>query len=224
MSKDKTNENRLKPGGKARAKTNISSLSTNLRKLMERAHLSEHELSRRTQIKQPIINRLLSGENQNPKLNTLKPIADYFLLTVSQLIGEQNIETSWKGMTNKEHHAWLEIPIINYSLDKKFQQKSIITECNLTKHAFALYVVDESMAPALPLGSIAIVEPEQKPENNRIVAIKDGNEFIIRSFFIVSNVVCISPLNDKFGSIKPLSKTQEIVGIVVRTIFNHIIT
>ena len=51
------------------------SLSSRLKKLLTNANISEAELARRTGIAQPMVNRLATGKNKNPKLETLKPIA-----------------------------------------------------------------------------------------------------------------------------------------------------
>jgi transcriptional regulator with XRE-family HTH domain len=67
----------------------MNTLRSNLRYLLDKAELSENELSRRTGISQQIINRMLSGENTNPKIATLTPLAHYFHISISQLIGER---------------------------------------------------------------------------------------------------------------------------------------
>lgn len=66
----------------------MASLSANLKVLMSLSKINASELARRTGIAQPIIHRLSTGQNTNPKLATIKPIARYFSVTVSQLIGE----------------------------------------------------------------------------------------------------------------------------------------
>ena len=130
-------------------------LSTNLRKLLTLANISEHELSRRTGIKQPIIHRLLSGENKNPTISTLKPLADYFTVSTSQLIGEQDIENSWSGFTSHKHQGWKEIPLINWdqvatSQDNREFSKVISVDCNVGNEAFALLIKDSKHGTSFP--------------------------------------------------------------------------
>lgn len=193
---------------------------------MTLASISEHELSRRTKIKQPIIHRLLTGENTNPKLLTLKPIADYFMLSVSQLIGEQELESIWKGYTSKTHAGWVSVPLINYDHIKKISEKShtksVITECQVSQEAFAFYICDQSMEPIFPEKSIVIVEPDIEHENGDYILIKNGmGEFFLRNFLLISGLKYISPLNHKFGTIDTLRKGDTILGTVVRTIYDH---
>lgn len=50
----------------------MASFSLNLKTLMSLAKINASELARRTSITQPIINRLSTGQNTNPKLATLQ--------------------------------------------------------------------------------------------------------------------------------------------------------
>lgn len=223
---DKNLEKNLTALKKARKKTK-SNLSNNLKKLMKLANISESELSRRTKIKQPIIHRLLSGENTNPKLLTIKPIADYFMLTVSQLIGENEIHAAWDGFTSKEHAGWCQVPLINWDeINKRNVQKRskyIVTECAVSKDAFALLMLDQSMEPLFPEKSIIIIEPLLEPKSGNYIILKTSkNEPIVRNYLIISGNKFFSPLNPKFGTIIQFSKQDEILGTVIRTIYDHI--
>lgn len=207
-------------------KSQNSTIANNLRKLMTLNNISEHELSRRTGIKQPIINRLLSGQNQNPKLLTLKPIADYFMLSISELIGEQAIDSLWKGFTSRDHHGWVEVPLVNWDQAKEIAEekisKFVVTECNVSKNAFALYLTDQSMEPIFPEKSIVIVEFGLEPKNGNYVVIKNAKgKLLLRNFLLISNEPYFNPLNYKFGTISKLSKKEKILGTVIRTIYDH---
>lgn len=195
-------------------------LSHNLRKLMSTANLNEHELSRRTNIKQPIIHRLLSGENKNPKLQTIKPIADYFLLTVSQLIGEEaNILSS--GFTSNKHYGWTEVPLIN-SIESLLSEQKVNTECKVSKNTFAAFILDQSMEPLFPEKCLVIVEPNIKAESGDYVMLKNSkNELILRNFLLISGEKYINPLNNRYGTICKLSDEEKVIGVVIRSIYDY---
>lgn len=201
-------------------------IANNLKKLVTLANISEHELSRRTNIKQPIINRLLSGKNTNPKLLTLKPLADYFMLTVSQLIGEEEIGNVWKGFTSKNHKGWSEIPLLNSNklelTSTQTTSKTVIAECPISNNTFAYYVDDQSMEPLFPFKSLAIIEPDLEPTDGDHILVKtEDNTFVLRNFLLRSGIKYVNPINSKFGSIRQLLKEEEILGTVVRNIFNY---
>ena len=56
--------------------------------LMTRACLTDNELAERTGIPQPTISRIRNGDSRDPRDSTLRPLAEYFGLTVSQLRGD----------------------------------------------------------------------------------------------------------------------------------------
>ena len=56
--------------------------------LMNRAGLTDNELADRTGIPQPTISRIRNGDSRDPRDSTLRPLAQYFGLSVSQLRGD----------------------------------------------------------------------------------------------------------------------------------------
>lgn len=215
-----------KKSDKAAKKTKFG-IAHNLKILMEKAQISEHELSRRTKVKQPIIHRLLSGENNNPKLLTIKPIADYFMLSVSQFIGEKEIESIWTGLTNKAHHGWVEVPLSNYREIKNRNLKTrdfVVTEANVSKSSFAYYIEDQSMEPLFPSGCIVIVDPEIPLTTGHNIIIKTATGVFLRNYLFISGKKFVIPFNNKFGTIASILDEDEILGTVVRTIFDHDLT
>lgn len=170
-------------------------IAKNLKTLMTRMTLSEHELSRKTGIKQPIIHRLLSGENTNPKLDTVKPIARYFSISISQLIGEEalfndNIDTHW-----------------------------ITTHCKLSNKAFTLQIHDNDLYPAIPKNAIVIVEPVLSPITGNFVLIKNKNKLVVKHYIKKeNNIFLFSSIND-LHTVEILTPETAIAGIVVSVIY-----
>ncbi len=202
-------------------------IAKNLKKLMLLANISESELSRRTNVRQPIIHRLLSGENKNPKLLTMKPLADYFMLSLSEFIGEKDVTTTWKGYTSNNHFGWNEIPLFNefqiLEIDKYKPTKFIISECKVSKRAFAMNVSDQSMEPLFLENCKVIVEPELLPQNNNyiIIQIYNTEKPILRHFIKNHDGNFINAFNNKFDTIRKISIKDRIIGTVIRTIYDH---
>ena len=69
----------------SKAAKTTSTLINIWRALMDQAGLSEAELARQTNLPQTTINRLLLSGTSDPRANTLKPLADYFGVTIGQL-------------------------------------------------------------------------------------------------------------------------------------------
>ncbi|NMI32463.1 XRE family transcriptional regulator [Xanthomonas hortorum pv. vitians] len=75
--------------------SDMNRLSENLRRLMATESLSENQLSRNTGVPQPTIHRVLSGRVSDPRDGTLRPLAEYFGLSVEDLrTGNLNEKTT----------------------------------------------------------------------------------------------------------------------------------
>ena len=79
----------------------MTKLGLNLKNLLNQTKLTESELARRTGVAQQVINRIASGKNTNPKLDTLSQIASYFMVSISQLVGDWR-ETSAACETDQQ--------------------------------------------------------------------------------------------------------------------------
>ncbi len=66
----------------------MSTVAGILTMLMVRDGLSDNELADRTGIPQPTISRIKNGDSRDPRDSTLRPLAEYFRLSVSQLRGD----------------------------------------------------------------------------------------------------------------------------------------
>jgi transcriptional regulator with XRE-family HTH domain len=65
----------------------MNNLASVLSFLMSKNGLTSSELARRTRVAQPVVYRLMNGDTENPQILTLKPIADYFGVSIEQLLG-----------------------------------------------------------------------------------------------------------------------------------------
>jgi transcriptional regulator with XRE-family HTH domain len=70
---------------------NNANLAKVLTHLASKKGLTSSELARQTGIAQPVIYRLMTGVTENPQILTLKPIADYFEISIDQLLGSTSL-------------------------------------------------------------------------------------------------------------------------------------
>lgn len=171
-------------------------IDKNLKYLINKTGITPSQLARDLGVKLPIVHRLLSGENQNPTLMTLKLFAHYFKVSVGQLIGEINIfseQTENNALETFDAHSF-------------------------SKNAFTLIAPDSSMHPAIPKGATIIVDPNVKPSNRDFVVIEQEKTFLVRLFLNEgSNEVLLSSLNCFDTIVTELSKNC-LIGTVVSII------
>lgn len=63
----------------------MNKVAVNLRQLMRARGISENQLSRDANVAQPTIHRIVAGHTEDPRDRTLRPIAEWFGVTVEQL-------------------------------------------------------------------------------------------------------------------------------------------
>ncbi|MFN7096476.1 MAG: helix-turn-helix domain-containing protein [Gammaproteobacteria bacterium] len=142
--------------------------------LMKAKHLNETQLAKGCNLHQPTIHRLLSGETTDPRLSTLLQIADYFDISLNELIGKK--ASSEKGTSIKR------IPIISWkeaihgndfvsALNLNNWKNWSATEIDLSEHAYALYS-KSSMEPRFPKNSLLLIEPNLSVTDGDLVIIK----------------------------------------------------
>lgn len=81
-----------------------NNLSTILSQLMSEKGLNSAQLARKTGIGQPVIYRIMTGVTDNPQILTLKPLADFFGISIDQLIGTSSM-SSQKFFDSISSHA-----------------------------------------------------------------------------------------------------------------------
>ena len=203
----------------------MKNLSTNLRTLIANAKLSENELARRTGISQQIINRILSGENANPKIATLSPIARYFTLSISQLIGE---ELTNGIPINPSTLGWQEIPL--FSWDKLYQlsfekisvtnQPKMLVDLQASTSTFAVKLEENSMEPKFAAGTLLVFDFEKKPLNRDFVLVQlDEYNILFRQLLLKNNTLYIKCLNPNHENhrISSLNKDSRHLGTLVQS-------
>src|SRR3990167_6212407 len=66
-------------------------LSNNLNYLLDKKKISATKLARELNLPAATIKNIRHGDNLNPTIATLSPIAQYFSVTIGQLVGEESL-------------------------------------------------------------------------------------------------------------------------------------
>ncbi|EKD91679.1 MAG: repressor protein C2 [uncultured bacterium] len=182
------------------------------------------ELSREVNLPPTTIHRLITGKSTRPYKSSLKPIADFFSVSVDQLLGESPL-LSEKNIISKNAIRYL--PFINWemlSLLRNAQKKheteneNIPFVGNIGAQAFATTMNDSSMEPQFSKNNILIFDPEKKPLDRSYVLVQlDENIFIFRQLLIDADHQFLKPLNPDLNIFKMrlLGKTDKIVAVLV---------
>lgn len=206
----------------------MEKLSSTLKQLLTEANISEAELARRTGIAQPMVNRLATGKNKNPKLETLKPIAKYFSVTFSQLLGEEDLPESDLRVNqggNTVGSQLYQLPLVswdnlaNLNLDNLTSERILSTTAKASEKTFAVVVNNNDLEPRFAHGTLLTIDPAVQYSNNDFVLVKDLTTSKI-SLMLVKNQegkTLFSSLKDTNLTVDTNSNSVKVLGVLVQT-------
>ncbi len=198
-----------------------------LQRLMDISNVTEQELSDHTGVAQSTINRILNGQTGNPRGVSLRPIADFFEVTVSQLIGTEPIDFLKISDNSLLEKVGLKkvavIPFDRISNLGKFSdtkvnypnQEMVLVETKESDRVFATLIVDNSMQPEFDAGTIVIVNQSIKPSDGSYVLIRIQNQLLIRELSVVGKKT-YAQINQKSKSLQAIN-SEEILGVIIES-------
>jgi transcriptional regulator with XRE-family HTH domain len=217
-----------KSDGKKPSKKNTSNLlSNNLYILLKQHNLNISQISQLLDIPVMTIRRLLSGETEDPRISTLKLIADYFHVSIDFLIGEDSKlfllaekkvksylipKISWDSLTTI-HHKDL------FKLSTEWESISLNNEEAISTKAFALES-KPSMHPRFPRGTAFIIDPEPTAKDGDIVLIKfkENDDYAMKELIIDPPEWRLASLVSNSHTIHFQQDIHAIVGVVILTL------
>lgn len=212
---------------------NSLTISEVIKKLLHIANITEAELARRTSMPTATLNKLKTGAIDDPRISTLKTIAEYFNITVDQLIGEQSVPNVFITDSSIKIPLFNLNELINFNknhLSKYDNQEYIKINSSIDNYItnnhnklFATKVSGESMHPQFEDKTIIVCSSEKKAKNRDFVVayIKKINSIIFRQFFLDSQVIILKSINGDFPIIT-LSDDDYIIGTIIMSIKNYL--
>lgn len=208
------------------ASTISAKIRNSLEILTEMHGISEADLCRETKISQATLWRLLNGDT-DPRASTLNAIAQYFEISVDQLLGNQPIMKSASGTASQSSQSYL--PVFSLAkntelvkmLDKAIPSnwsKWIDVEPSIKKNCFAVEVAGDSMWPDFIEGTLIIVDPTLNPKHRNYVLcqLNKTNEIVFRQYIEEQDEKFLKPINYAYKTI-PLQKKDNILGVIIQS-------
>lgn len=198
----------------------LKSLSDNLNILMAKARLNSSALAKQIGLPATTIKRIRNNEQANPTITTLLPIAEYFSISLSQLVGDEPLNAETMARTQV---GFQKIPLLSWHecvhfdlLNPDKYPKKISTERKISKKGFALTIENHDLE-FFPKNSLLIVEPEKIPESgNHVIVTKiEQNIASIKKYIIEIDQVYLKSLVHGLG-ISPLTPEHKILGVIVQ--------
>ena len=182
----------------------MTSISQTLKLLIKNQSVTVTELARQVNIAQPVIHRMVTGETKDPKVGTLQPIADYFNISLDQLIGNQPLPNNI-GESDSLRKT-ISVPVIEWNQvteqahERTTNNHYIPTNLNISEKSFALEMEDTTMRPTFPEGSILIFDPtlEAQDKDFVLLQLKNQKKATFKQLLFDGETVYLNSLNTSF--------------------------
>lgn len=197
-------------------------LNKNLDLLMTEAQLNAEELSRQIGLPASTIKKIRNNKDANPTLSTLAPLAKFFSLSLSQLVGDEPFPLSRKKGSYQLNTARLNhVPLIcwpeaiSWPTVARDSQGMVGTEHVYSKEAYALLVEEEGWENLAP-GTALLVDPAVRAEHrDYVIVYKQGQKMpTLKQLLLDEEQRYLKPVSQGYN-IAAFSPEHVILGVVV---------
>ena len=202
-------------------------IAENLRHLMRLRKTTESKIAQELNVPVMTIRRLLSGETTDPRVFTLKTLANYFNVTIDTLIETGLLAKNQPISQSKP----LFIPVLDWeaaknidAIDLKNWQTWIPVTIgkgdNISASSFALES-RPSMYPRFQHGTIFIFDPVLIPTDGDLVLVHlfENNELTLRELFVDPPEWQFHPVNQGSSILNYDKEAHIIMAVVFLTLF-----
>ena len=194
----------------------MSQIQRNLLYLIAKHDTNPTALASVTGLKQPTIHRILSGESEDPRAGTLRPLAEHFGVTVEALrtldlqhLGESGaVEEVTPGPDLRPFRDVKVVGTVEGGLDGYLESlpngDGAVEYPARHRDAYALRVRGESMRPRIKSGEFIVVEPHVTPApgDDVVVVCTDGRKMVKELLYIRDDEITLGSINNGY---KPVS-------------------
>ena len=176
-------------------------LAQTLNDLIERDNkLSPAALARALGIPTNKITRILNGDVTDPKASTLLQIANYFDISIEQLLGLEPIIR--QGEAESQQTATRSLPVFEFSQEASKAPKEWYrwAENEVDGDYYALAIDTDLYEPTFPQNSLLIINPNIEPDDRSYIIIKkadDTSYCSIKKYVLEGHQVYLYPINPK---------------------------
>jgi len=204
-----------------------SSIAENLTTLMKSKKITETKVSQDLNIPVMTVRRLLSGETMDPRVFTLKTIADYFNVSLDALVGTQRLMPHEMNQPSKP----IFVPVFDWDQAKDFNAidlsnwkswipVTIRQDEQISQRAFALES-RPSMYPPFQPGTIFIFDPDLKPSDGDLVLVnlRANHELTLRDLSIDPPDWTLRSVSQAANVLNFSKEEHDLIAVVVLTLF-----
>lgn len=113
-------------------------------------------------MQQTTLHRILSGKTASPRGQSLTAIADYFKVSINDLLNPHDLSSIGKNRQQRlPVLEWIDGYLENHQ--SALSNQTTVTDAKVSDASFALKMNDKSMELQFPQGAMLIFDPYKKP-------------------------------------------------------------
>lgn len=199
-------------------------LNNTLEYLIKKWGININQLHKHTGIPLSTLKRLRLNKENNPTLASLAPIANYFSVSLDQLIGREALPKK-----NHKQISGLRIPLIQWKdvlktpRDRSYLAFSslLIRDITLNENSYGLIIKDNNTNNFL-VDSLLVIDPSLKGRNRDFIIVhkKGMSKPVLMQKIIYENKTYLKSLNTESEIIR-FSDLYKILGVVIQIRMNY---
>ncbi len=204
-----------------------------LKNLIEQAGINIATLAKKIDLPPPTIHRLVTGEVRDPKISTLTSIANYFSISIDQLLGKEKFDQNSKQKAESngsEDKRIFELCVLSLNQANEYHSllhspKHKILWVNQKSHhppdkqknIFSVYLKNNIYDPPFVSGTYLIINPDISPANGDHVLIKFNmdSEPVIKKYISEGHQKYLYPLKQDLKSIVFNPNEASLIGVII---------
>lgn len=196
--------------------------------LMKECDIDDIQLSKHTGVPVSTITRTRLAKSSNPTASTLKPLSDFFKVSIDALLGRQELpKARLPGFYQRDQYTTSILPVIKWQdinnyinnintfNESKFL-RWVSSEKITSEGSFAIYIPNDELALFLKKGSTILIDRNNKIISGDIVLLQINKSTIaLKKILIDGDKTYIKSITPGINSIDPLKNQHLVLGKII---------
>lgn len=187
--------------------------------------MSEAALANAINVPKATIHRVLSGSTPDPRAGTLLPIAQYFNISIEQLMGVAELPSDFPLQAKKSFDS-IQVPFIpmeeltpwskNAYNSIKFYEVTSFSHKSIDQSCFITQINTDEMAPMFPNKTYLIAKKTMSAHTDDVVIATSltENAILIRKYVELKGEKYLIPANSSYDIIN-FDQKIKLIGVVI---------
>ena len=203
-------------------------LNTTLKRLMVECDIDDIKLASATGVPFTTIARMRSNPEANPTASSLRPLAKYFGISISQLLGDEPLAPDrLTKATLEKIMTPTRVPVIpwdkitNWAFDNKSNFDDITgwisVDLPTSASSYAVKIENSAFGPGFPQHAILVADPNVSPQSGDYILIKLNNDpnILLKEILLDGKLIYLKSVNPELKHTLTLSEPYKLCATIV---------